>query len=382
MMADGATDQGAAVGDHAAAAAEPETASDLIPRRVSHKLKEQHDWNVMRGQPPVTALQVLVLLPLVLARATLAVVGLLCVALFWQLAVLEARCARMCCRARSGCKALNTCSFWVLGKLFLFCFGLWTRVEVVGGPPARGPVAALVRGAPFLVCNHACYFDAFVLLFRLKGLRFIAKAGVQSMPLIGTVATHIDTVFVDRGDKESKRGVFEALADHVESWSEGELPICAFPESTTTNAQALIPFKKGLFAPGRPVTPVIVVYKNGNPCGGRYRVGHPQYVSYSGGAARGRKSSRVSPKGDADGGGAGGAASGGGPPGRDPDERIVDYSDGKWFLRLLTYAFVRCKIKVYPTYHPSEEEIRVPEVYAENVWKYMQGLYEQAVREF
>mmetsp|Transcript_7178 Transcript_7178/g.20058 ORF Transcript_7178/g.20058 Transcript_7178/m.20058 type:complete len:232 (-) Transcript_7178:1567-2262(-) len=151
MMADGATDQGAAVGDHAAAAAEPETASDLIPRRVSHKLKEQHDWNVMRGQPPVTALQVLVLLPLVLARATLAVVGLLCVALFWQLAVLEARCARMCCRARSGCKALNTCSFWVLGKLFLFCFGLWTRVEVVGGPPARGPVAALVRGAPFPV---------------------------------------------------------------------------------------------------------------------------------------------------------------------------------------------------------------------------------------
>lgn len=57
--------------------------------------------------------------------------------------------------------------------------------------------------------------------------------------------------------------MIKAILDHGERWRRGDAPLTVFPESTTTNGKTVIPFKKGVFLPGKPVRPVLLYYANG-----------------------------------------------------------------------------------------------------------------------
>ena len=63
---------------------------------------------------------------------------------------------------------------------------------------------------PIIVANHISYIDAPVLAFVLGAPRVVAKAGVKKMPVIGRLATDCDTVFVDRGDGDSRSATIKA----------------------------------------------------------------------------------------------------------------------------------------------------------------------------
>lgn len=92
-----------------------------------------------------------------------------------------------------------------------------------------------------LVANHRSYADV-LFVESLLPVVFLSKAEVRSWPLVGWAARALDTVFVDRKNKDNRRAAREALRDRM---NHGECPV-VFPEGTTT-AEGLLPLHPGMF---------------------------------------------------------------------------------------------------------------------------------------
>ena len=92
-----------------------------------------------------------------------------------------------------------------------------------------------------LVSNHRSYADVLFVESHLPVV-FLSKAEVRSWPLVGWAARALDTVFVDRKDKDNRRAAREALRDRM---LHGECPV-VFPEGTTA-AEGLLPLHPGMF---------------------------------------------------------------------------------------------------------------------------------------
>lgn len=111
--------------------------------------------------------------------------------------------------------------------------GLSLRLTVEGEFPARGAVIA----------NHLSYIDIIVFA-ALHPCVFCAKAEMQGWPVIGWMTTMAGTVYIERGHGGSAmkaRGRMQEAAD-------AGLPVVFFPEGTTTNGEAMLPFHSGLLA--------------------------------------------------------------------------------------------------------------------------------------
>ncbi|GMI61474.1 hypothetical protein ScalyP_jg2993 [Parmales sp. scaly parma] len=91
----------------------------------------------------------------------------------------------------------------------------------------------------------------------------VSKFEVSKIPIFGSLCLALQTIFVDR--KDSKGGPYsrKAALDTINRRAQpnsGFPRVVLFPEGTTTNGDALIEYKKGAFAPGQPVTPVLLKY--------------------------------------------------------------------------------------------------------------------------
>jgi 1-acyl-sn-glycerol-3-phosphate acyltransferase len=150
---------------------------------------------------------------------------------------------------------------------------------------ARRVVAAVgielrVRGhvvrpdAPLLVvANHVSWLDSY-LLNTVTTARFVAKSEVAGWPVIGTIARAFATVFLRRGSCRAAARVAAALADALATG----VPVAAFPESTTSDGNGLLPFYPAMFQAavwsGARVQPVAIRYRD---AAGR-RTDAPAYV--------------------------------------------------------------------------------------------------------
>lgn len=126
------------------------------------------------------------------------------------------------------------------------------RVKVHGVPLKRDV---------FYIANHLSWVDI-PALCGASGTAFVAKAELESAPVVGWLARINRTVFVSREDRlgvaDQINRLKEALADN---WS-----ITVFPEGTTTDGQSLLPFKTSMLRvlepppPGVLVQPVVLDY--------------------------------------------------------------------------------------------------------------------------
>lgn len=156
----------------------------------------------------------------------------------------------------------------------LVLHGLWRAVGRVSPWPRRFlRRVAIILGADIRVigtprrhdvmiaANHLSWFDI-LLLAGTGGTRFVAKAEVADLPLVGWLAGLNRTVFVERGDR---LGVGDQVAAIRAALSDGQ-PLAVFPEGTTGNDLSVLPFKPALFAalvpppPGIRVQPVQIDY--------------------------------------------------------------------------------------------------------------------------
>lgn len=110
---------------------------------------------------------------------------------------------------------------------------LGVSLEVRGAVPAGGPM--------LLVSNHISWLDILVLHAGCYG-RFISKADVKRWPLIGTLATGAGTLYIER---ESRRDALRVVHHMAQALREGDV-LAVFPEGTTGNGVALLPFHANL----------------------------------------------------------------------------------------------------------------------------------------
>ena len=123
--------------------------------------------------------------------------------------------------------------------------------QVRGHPPASGPV--------LLAANHISWLDI-VVMHASRHCRFVAKSEVRHWPLIGTLATGAGTLYIER---DKRRDAFRVVHHMAESLRAGDV-VAVFPEGTTSDGPALLPFHANLFQAAisahAPVQPVALRY--------------------------------------------------------------------------------------------------------------------------
>ena len=110
----------------------------------------------------------------------------------------------------------------------------------------------VTKGPVLFVCNHTSYTDISI-LGALLPASFVAKAEVASWPFFGALARLQRTVFVDR--RPAKATV---QRDEMVRRLEAGDNLILFPEGTSSDGNAVLPFKSALFS-------VAQIEPNGEP---------------------------------------------------------------------------------------------------------------------
>lgn len=119
----------------------------------------------------------------------------------------------------------------VFHRLLLKLLGI--RLRMFGAPCEEAPV--------LFVANHTSYLDVPVLGAVLPAC-FVAKADVSGWPLFGFLARVQNTVFIER---RSTRAAEQRA--HLQNILAQRQNLTLFPEGTSTDGLATLPFKSSLF---------------------------------------------------------------------------------------------------------------------------------------
>jgi 1-acyl-sn-glycerol-3-phosphate acyltransferase len=133
----------------------------------------------------------------------------------------------------------RTFRIWALGTAAI----VGMRIRRRGAPPHP----------PFvLVSNHLSYMDIVLLATQLDAF-FVAKSEVANWPVIGWLARSLNTIFVERGNREDASRVVELMSQLLYAGH----GVVFFPEGTSSDGSDLLHFKSSLFdAPIRMGCPV------------------------------------------------------------------------------------------------------------------------------
>lgn len=139
---------------------------------------------------------------------------------------------------------------WWAAKM-LRLVGITLRVE--GAP---------VAGASLLVANHISWLDIMAVHAVCPHARFVSKADVKSWPLIPHLVDAAGTLYLERERKRDALRVVHAMADALKAGD----TVAIFPEGTTSDGQALLPFHANLLqaaiSTGTPVQPVAIRFSD------------------------------------------------------------------------------------------------------------------------
>lgn len=113
-----------------------------------------------------------------------------------------------------------------------------------------------------VVGNHISWVDIYV-INAWRPTPFVSKAEVRQWPVVGWLAHRLDTIFIHR---EKRRDAQRAMHDMAVRLQEGGL-VCVFPEGTTSDGLALLPFHTNLFQAAVsaqcPLQPICLLYEDG-----------------------------------------------------------------------------------------------------------------------
>ena len=137
---------------------------------------------------------------------------------------------------------------WSMKALSLFGIS----VEIVGTPShPRTPL--------LFVANHTSWLDILVIQTQFDVV-FVAKQDVRRWPAFGWIAERLGTVFVSRRKTQEITSHVTELARKLASGAS----VCAFPEGTTSDGAAVLPFRTAMLQPaidvGVPVQPLAIRY--------------------------------------------------------------------------------------------------------------------------
>lgn len=160
---------------------------------------------------------------------------------------------------QGGCRAFS--------RILLFWYGfLWLRVsheiEDAGDRADQPPPSAVV-------VNHIGFSELLYLVYS-DGCCFVSKDTNRALPFIGKITEVLQSIFVDRGEKDghgsktegsnggTPKSTTEKILERARSPPGTWPPLAICPEGTTHTGHVMIRFATGAFRSGLPVQPVIV----------------------------------------------------------------------------------------------------------------------------
>lgn len=113
-----------------------------------------------------------------------------------------------------------------------------------------------------IVANHVSWLDI-VAVAAVRPSCFVAKSEVRRWPLVGRLAIGAGTIFIER---RRPRDILRVNALIARRLQQGD-SVVVFPESTTTDGSAVLPFRGALLQPavsaGIELQPVAISYRDG-----------------------------------------------------------------------------------------------------------------------
>ncbi|MBI2361747.1 MAG: 1-acyl-sn-glycerol-3-phosphate acyltransferase [Deltaproteobacteria bacterium] len=107
----------------------------------------------------------------------------------------------------------------------------------------EGEVGALGDEGALVTANHVSYVDGIV-LGSLFPVIFVSKKEVRGWPVVGQWTALCGTIFIDRQKKDKTPAVVEEIAAKLRQG----VHVLLFPEGTSTNGEAVLPFQSAPFA--------------------------------------------------------------------------------------------------------------------------------------
>jgi 1-acyl-sn-glycerol-3-phosphate acyltransferase len=108
------------------------------------------------------------------------------------------------------------------------------------------------------VANHLSNFDVFALAASLPWMKFVAKAELFKVPILGPAMLRAGMIPIERANRKS---AFKSYSEATERITRGA-SVAVYPEGTRGNEYALRPFKKGPFVLAiqaqAPIVPILV----------------------------------------------------------------------------------------------------------------------------
>ncbi|MBP7891632.1 MAG: 1-acyl-sn-glycerol-3-phosphate acyltransferase, partial [Arenimonas sp.] len=137
--------------------------------------------------------------------------------------------------------------------------GFWSRILVrIFGLRMRR-FGTPLPGAALFVANHISWIDICV-LHSQRWMAFVAKAEIESWPLLGTVVSRAGTIYHHRGDNRSLQGVMHQMLERLQTG----FAVAVFPEGRTHSGHTIGVFHARIFQPaviaGTPAQPVAIKY--------------------------------------------------------------------------------------------------------------------------
>lgn len=117
-------------------------------------------------------------------------------------------------------------------------------------------------GGTLLFANHISWLDIMAVHAVCPRARFVSKADVKHWPLISRLVDAAGTLYLERERKRDALRVVHLMASALQA---GEA-VAVFPEGTTSDGRALLPFHANLLqaaiATGTPVQPVALRFSD------------------------------------------------------------------------------------------------------------------------
>ncbi|XP_035230088.1 lysophosphatidylcholine acyltransferase 1-like [Stegodyphus dumicola] len=136
----------------------------------------------------------------------------------------------------------------------MFVVGGWVWI------PHKGRRASAREAPILLVMPHSSFLDtAVVIALGCPGM--VVKDSTTKAPFFGDMIKCSQPFYVRSEDPDARRRIGEDIRQRVHSRKDFE-QVLIFPEGGCGNRKALLQFKLGGFAPGVPVQPVFIRYRN------------------------------------------------------------------------------------------------------------------------
>lgn len=97
-------------------------------------------------------------------------------------------------------------------------------------------------GAKLVVSNHISWLDVAAVHAVMPEARFVSKADVKHWPVLGAMVAGAGTLFIEREKKRDALRVVHQMADALKAGD----TVAVFPEGTTADGHALLPFHANL----------------------------------------------------------------------------------------------------------------------------------------